>query len=1503
MRKATLFISAATLGASLFAVTSPLAQQASPDTGPATAMGFLIDNKDGHPVGWYSFPVTDAAAPVNLSQTPSVSAGAMADGVYYALTYTAGPPTPESWNTLDTATGELTKLADCTEEHKLYVDMTYDHSADRLLAIYHFGSLSTALCTVNPADGKPLEILAEVNQLWLATLACTYDGDIYAIAADGWLYTFDSLHSTFSRVGSTGLSPEYMQSMEFDHTSGTLYWACTTWSSGNFYKVDTTTGAVTLVSSIGNDEEMTGLYISYRLADDDAPAQVKGFAVANPQHDANISLTMSLPSATVAGEPLAEITSVVLEQDGTVLKTFTGAELVPGAAVQLDAEGAEGVHKYKVYAVNAAGNGLPRTVRTCVGLDIPAAPASVTVTADGSNASISWEPVTSGANGGWVDPAAITYEVKRAPGDVVVATALTATSATDVVESTDVYTYTVTASNLKGSGAAVASEPVMVGEGMEIPYTYDFEDEAKLLLWSNIDGNGDGAKWERTKTMDGNRTMIMRGNYSRTVDDWLISPPLKLEAGKSYKIVYDAGCMNESYPPTYDVTFGRTATIDGQQVLSTVTTDRLMLNKSYVYLPEITESGVYHIGFHAHWEPSLANLYVSNVSVEENVAARLNGTVTDGTNPVEGATVTFGEGDAATTYTTDANGNFEVIEIEAGTYTVKIEKFGFATLEKTMTFAQLENKHESFTLTSIPTATVSGKVVNAEGRGLENASVYIHGYDTYCVQTDKDGNFSAPAVYCQGDYTADVHLLNYESATRAVAAFTADTDLGTITLEEKLVAPADVAITADRTMAEVSWKAPQDTPAEFRYDDGTDSYVFSMEMSGNPDYYMVGVVYDIPAVFNAVFYNIWNPKNAIDLFIFDLDEDGKPTNTIIYRENDCAGNNGWNEHQLRYPVVAPRGALICLRGDARICMDTSGSNDNPQWPARKDKMVISFDYRSEPFTSTYPEGDYIFRGNLTLRATGLPFAAPRQAAAREAEAPSVTYDIWRLAADSQNDFAAWTKLNSEPLTETAYTDNTWADAAKGEFRFAVKANYTGGFSSYAALSPAVPHLLHSAATFTLLTNAPDEDASGAAAVLAGKESTDSYSGTADEQGIVRFENVREGIYVLTVTKKGFDTLSQEIEISGAEDYASTFTLAETTKMPENLLVEETEDAASRLLRWNVLQGLFEDFEGHEDFAINSPGDLGWSYIDGDGSTENYSSPDYEYPHKEEPAAFQIMNPYNTVPSMVDHNHMDTHSGQKVLMGAVSRYEMDNDDYIISPRLNMKEDFVINFWLHGYWWRNTEIIRVGYSTSGMDREDFTWVGDPITVDFDNWESRTVNIPKEAQYVCLNYMSNDRDGYWLIIDDIYIGPADQIPGITAYAPLRVAGKATSYDVYLDNRMLANTTETEYLLQNLADGNHTAGVVARYASGDTEMATVDFTVTTSGIDEISGEVIKVRATQGAIKVSGASAGNFIRIYRPDGVCVATATSEGSPLSITVASGVYYVRVGDTTFPVSVR
>lgn len=1500
MKKIKLFLAVAALGGSLLAVASRdgLRKEA-PEQPPVTAMGFLIDD-DTRPVGWYTFPVTDATSPELVAETPAVSAGAMADGVYYAQTYTPGP-LPQAWNRVDVASGQVTWLADMGDGAPLYVDMTYDYSEGNLLAISHYGAHSTALNIVNPADGGA-SLYADVPGLWLMTLACSYEGDIYSIADDGYLYAFDKQAKAFSQVGRVDSGIRYMQSMEFDHSTGILYWAESTSYGGYFNTVDPRTGRFTFISDLGRDGEMTGLYIPFKLAEDDAPAAVADVVISDPAHDGNATVSFTLPSKTASGDPLASITSVTIEADGEVVGDFTGQGMLPGAAASVETALPLGFHTFKVYAVNESGNGVPRSLRAFIGEDLPAAPAGITVSADGLDAEISWQPVTSGAQGGYVDASAITYEVVRQPGDVAVASGLTVPSCHDIVDKMGVYTYMVTAVVEGRRGATGSSAPSVIGTDVPLPYTCGFEDTDELLLWTVIDANGDGATWERGATMDGKRTMMMRGAYGRVVDDMLVSPPVRLEAGKAYKVVYDAGCMNATYPAHYTVTLGREASVEGQQtVVKEFTTDLRMLNRTYLYLPEITETGIYHIGFHAGWEPGLPTLYVSNVTIEENTASWLTGKVTDGTDPLEGATVTFGE--EWQPVTTGADGLFEFIEITPGTYAWSVEKFGFEPRSGSYELSALQHLEVEIPLTPIPVATVSGRVVDPDGHGLENATVSIHGYDALSGVTDRDGNFSVGGVYRKGGYTVDVHAINYESATYEVESLDGDLELPVFTLREKLIAPGNVTAEADRVLARVAWEVPEDSPVTFRYDDGTDNYVHNMEMSAVTPYTAVGVIYDTPAVFTSVAWNVWNSANPglpVDVIVFDLDEDGNPTNRILYEANGLESENyNWHEHVLRYPVVAPRGALFTLRGDARLCMD--GSADDDAWPRMPHKMVMTKDYRTEPFVSRYADDNsYIFRGNLTLRASGLPYGAPR-VAAPAASTLAVGYDVWRLAQGDEAATDRWVGLTESPMTATTLEDASWSGAAKGMYRFAVKAVYADGNRSFATFSPAVPRLLTSDVTLTLLTNAPGEDASSAAVLLAGKDNIHSYSAEADTEGKVVFRDVWEGEYLLTCAKKGFETLTQEVTVRGEADSDLSLTLTEAVAMPFNIMLDETGEPASKLLRWNVLTDIFEDFEGHDDWAINSPGELGWSYIDGDGD-ETYFSPNYEFPNAGEPMAFIVMNPSKAQPDM-SSGVVDTHSGEKVLVAWSNRHGTANDDYIISPRLDMADDFVISFWTRGYWWRYEETLMVGYSTDGKEADDFIWIGEPVTVDYDEWTQIVTPVPQQARYVAIRCVS-DINNYLLAIDDIFIGMPDNIPGVTRQEPARVPGAVLGYEVYLDDEKIASTTETSYMLENLPAGKHTAGVTARYASGESAMATVAFDISQSGADLAEADIVAaISARRGVITVAGVADGTMVNVYRPDGVLVAAVRAEGGSATIPVAPGLYLVKAATVTAGLRVR
>ena len=463
------------------------------------------------------------------------------------------------------------------------------------------------------------------------------------------------------------------------------------------------------------------------------------------------------------------------------------------------------------------------------------------------------------------------------------------------------------------------------------------------------------------------------------------------------------------------------------------------------------------------------------------------------------------------------------------------------------------------------------------------------------------------------------------------------------------------------------------------------------------------------------------------------------------------------------------------------------------------------------------------------------------------------------------------------------------------YRFAVKAIHADGNCSYASFSPAVPRLMTANVAISFLTNAPGEDASSAVVLLAGKDNANSYSATADEEGKVTFGNVWEGEYALTCTKKGFETLTTDVTVSGESDSDLSFTLTEATKMPFNLILEETGEPTERLLRWNVLTDIFEDFEGHDDWAINSPGELGWSYIDGDGD-ETYFSPNYEFPNAGEPMAYIVMNPGAANPDMTS-SIIDTHSGERVLVAWSNRHGIDNDDYLISPLLDISGEFVVSFWTRGYWWRYEETLMVGYSTTGKEADDFTWIGDPILVDFDQWEQKTVTIPAGAKYVAIRCVSGTNN-YLVAIDDIFIGSPENIPGLDQQAPAKVAGAILGYEVYLDGEKVKSTTETSHLFEGLGNGSHTAGVTARYASGETAMATVDFEISQSGVEgAVADGQLVVRGLRGAIKVSGAADNETVRVYRPDATLVTVAETAAGEATVNVAPGFYLVTVGRTT------
>lgn len=258
------------------------------------------------------------------------------------------------------------------------------------------------------------------------------------------------------------------------------------------------------------------------------------------------------------------------------------------------------------------------------------------------------------------------------------------------------------------------------------------------------------------------------------------------------------------------------------------------------------------------------------------------------------------------------------------------------------------------------------------------------------------------------------------------------------------------------------------------------------------------------------------------------------------------------------------------------------------------------------------------------------------------------------------------------------------------------------------------------------------------------------------------------------------------------------------------------------LEWispEATDGYFEDFESHTDFAINSPGSIGWTYVDADNKY-TYTWSACSFPNMGQKMAYIVMNPSLTSPATDGNPNYQPVSGKKMLVDFCS-IDAPNNDYIISPRLTFARDFHFSFMARSYKGGSMplERIRVGYSTSGMQPSNFTFVnnGDYIELPAE-WNLYSFTIPKEARYVTINCVSDD--AFMLMIDDIFIGTNNVRPGI---APLKIASATDDvhlqgFNVYRDGERVNDSPITAIRYTDTVPqyDNYTYTVTAIYSDG---------------------------------------------------------------------------------------
>lgn len=268
-----------------------------------TAYGYITCdddwNYDYEHSGLCSF---DVASPQVLKQEFENGLGVIAGSYYNGFIYAeVGKSTDGGFNfvsldfcKIDIKTGECTIIADWLMSGIYCVDMTYDYSSNTLLGIAKTSETSYKLYRVNMDTGELILIGDAINPVPFISLACSHDGIIYAVDIDGNLVTIDQ--EGVAVIGNTGeilddFGGVYLQSMEFDHSDGTLYWAVVTGDSKTKSGIiDIETGKFTSNGTLGNNASIAALYFPFDGVDVESAGEIQFDIYPNPASETiNIS--------------------------------------------------------------------------------------------------------------------------------------------------------------------------------------------------------------------------------------------------------------------------------------------------------------------------------------------------------------------------------------------------------------------------------------------------------------------------------------------------------------------------------------------------------------------------------------------------------------------------------------------------------------------------------------------------------------------------------------------------------------------------------------------------------------------------------------------------------------------------------------------------------------------------------------------------------------------------------------------------------------------------------------------------------------------------------------------------------------------------------------------------------------------------------------------------------------------------------------------------------------
>lgn len=205
--------------------------------------------------------------------------------------------------------------------------------------------------------------------------------------------------------------------------------------------------------------------------------------------------------------------------------------------------------------------------------------------------------------------------------------------------------------------------------------------------------------------------------------------------------------------------------------------------------------------------------------------------------------------------------------------------------------------------------------------------------------------------------------------------------------------------------------------------------------------------------------------------------------------------------------------------------------------------------------------------------------------------------------------------------------------------------------------------------------------------------------------------------------------------------------------PDNL--EATQAGADVTLTWTrpeissvPMAAYTDDFESYTSGTISDFGD--WTLYDGDKS-ETYAIRDVEFEHMTQPMAFMIFD-YTWPGTETDPSGYRPHSGNKFAV-CMSAYYDANDDWLISPELS-GEAHRVTFYARSFQQEFRESFEFMASSTGTNPDDFTRIGYDNSVPV-RWTAYSYDVPAGTKHFAIHCNSDNQ--FMFMVDDVSFTPA--------------------------------------------------------------------------------------------------------------------------------------------------